>query len=263
MPTQSLRMKRFLAATLLALAALHCSARAIPEDRPSDSSPSSFQLDEGETELVSQRFSSDPPGWQHVNTEMAGGELIALPDTRWAHATLRIDEQRSLEDGIWTFYWTCRTDMKKGEDASALHIKLWVTDDADREEQISINALLRATRGWYMLYVDPGYMVEHSKEMHLRPERNEFPDAQTLRSFRMRSIPDGPGQIAIAFESWDERLAAWTAYADYHTKQPALPLRVDIAKDLSGHATIKGLHFMYPSPAAAVAATALTLKLPR
>jgi hypothetical protein len=150
-----------------------------------------------------------------------------------------------------------RTDPAAGEDESALHIKLHVTQEPERLEQISINSLLRASY-FYMFYIDPGYLIESPHERRPASTPGFFADAEKTEKFRIQTRPVDSETLLAKFQYYDESISEWAEFVDRFEPEQSIDILIDIEADMEGYSTIRGLSFMFPHAAASVQATALT-----
>ncbi|MEM9158393.1 MAG: hypothetical protein AAGB46_05030 [Verrucomicrobiota bacterium] len=248
--------------TLAIVSCILLTACGAPPSLPENFSQNTFKLDAEEGLLFEHAFSLNPTGWQLGKTQMADGALSTSEETRWAEAVLPILPTLDLAQATYTFYWESSTDPSKGQDPSALHIKLRLTEDPNRREQLSFNALTRAANNFYMFYIDPGFEMEYPHVRHPRPPRGFFSDKEVSHQFRIRISPIDHNKLSAVFNYWDKEQKAWSEFQD--SKKPPKPqsFEVDIAKDLEGFSEIKAINFMFPHAAAKVTATALTRSEP-
>jgi|TARA_B110000438_G_scaffold302658_2_gene361064 hypothetical protein len=216
-----------------------------------------FHYASSETIILEQQFSRNPEGWEHAQTLIQNGELIAVDDTRWSQAVLPLDSELPMTDRICNFYWEMRTDPDAGEDVSALHPKLYVTREEDRFEQISLNTIIRAAWFW-LFYVDPGFLVDHPHERHPRAIPGFFSDALTTEKFRIRTEPVDGNTLLAQFQYYDSATEDWADFTDTFMPESSVDILIDISSDLEGYSTIRGLNFMFPHAVVSVQATALT-----
>lgn len=216
-----------------------------------------FHYASSETIVLEQQFSDNPQGWEHSQTLFQNGELIAVDDTRWSQAVLPLDAALPMTDRICNFYWEMRTDPAAGEDVSALHPKLHVTNEESRFEQISLNTIIRAAWFW-MFYVDPGFLVAHPHERHPRAIPGFFSDSVTTEKFRIRTQPVDSNTLLAQFQYYDPTTEQWSNFVDALRPERSVDILIDISNDLEGYSTIRGLNFMFPHAVSSVQATALT-----
>lgn len=180
--------------------------------------------------------------WKHDGTTGNASGVHPVGGREWGEAWFTPETPIPLDDtGIYLTYST-RSDRSRGEDAGAIYTKLHFTDDPERREQVSLNATVRPSDRWYMLYVDPGWQLDNKHYHTLIPPHGLYPNAGHEERFRLHVRVAGDSLLAT-LAHWDAKTESWVVLA---TEDGRSQLKASIAGDLEGQRAIRGISFQFP-----------------
>jgi hypothetical protein len=180
--------------------------------------------------------------WQHVGTEEANNRLHPKKGEAWSEGWIHFRQPIEIDANGIILHFSLQTDRTRGEDAGAVYAKFQFTKDPSRREQVSINATVRASDRWYMLYVDPGWQLPNRHYLMLLPPLGLFSTPDKTERFQ-EVLYREKDTIVATLSHWDSNRGQWLILA---TKENEMKVIAAIADDLEQQTSVKSLSFQFP-----------------
>jgi hypothetical protein len=217
----------------------------------------------GEREVFRSTFATTN-GWDMPDMFVANGELFGNPDFYWMKAVHTLAAPLDLDDGELALYWSFRTDADQGEEGAKVYVRLNLTDTPELIEQYNVTMNVRPGQfggppvhaGFWSLYVDPGYFIDHTAESTLRPAIS-FTSTNFDATFRLTLRKVGE-IVRLTPCFWNG--AAWEMIQPQAGS--VVPLEASLATALTNNQIVRSLEIQFFQNTPAVDAIALTQRPP-
>lgn len=113
-----------------------------------------------------------------------------------------------------------------------------------------------------MFYVDPGYLMDHPHERHPAPIPGIFDDPMKTHQFRIQTHLVDSQTLLAKFQYYDKATALWSDFVDRFQPTRSVDILIDIAADLEGFSSMRGMSLMFPHAVASVQTTAVSWSKP-
>jgi hypothetical protein len=177
-----------------------------------------------------------PGGIGIVNSTVNGAsvsELHGASDCYFCKATTHFGSRLSLDNGDINAYFSFRS-IPNSQDGGVAYLKLNLTDDPTRIEQLNLTLQIRPDSefGFYNVLVNPGFGIPKPNTQALQPPAGQFPDTQTYESYRLQVHKLDADTIQVTPYWFDKTSTTWQPL--FAKTGSTVPLVASIDTELEG-----------------------------